>query len=290
MLKQISNRISSKTIISYSQNRISKRFYNKPATGISADSNWTKGKVIIVTGGSNGIGKATALCFGKAGANVVVSDVSVEQGKKVAKEIQDFGNSKAIFVKCDVSKSKEVQELVKATVSEFGRLDFAFNNAGIEGMQGDCCECTEENFDRVISTNLKGTFLCMKYEIPEMLKVGGGSIVNTASIAGVVGFPGIVAYDCSKHGLLGLTKTVSLEYAKRNIRVNAVCPGVIRTPMIDRFTKGSKEAEAAFVAGEPIGRLGTPDEVAGSVFWLCSPSASFVTGHPLVVDGGWVAQ
>ena len=276
------------------------------ATSSAVDSNnnnWSKGKVIIVTGAANGIGSATALRFGKAGVNVVLSDLSSSEsnGLSVVKEIQQHpGAGKAIFVKCDVSKSKDVENLVKTTMGTFGRLDLAYNNAGIEGAQADTANCTEENFDRVINTNLKGVFLCMKYELQEMLKNKvsddedgrgqRGAIVNCSSVAGVIGFPMIPAYDASKHGIIGLTKTAALENAKTKIRVNCVCPGIIRTPMIDRFTQGSKEAEAAMTAYEPVGREGLPDEIAGAVFWLCSPAASFVTGHPLVVDGGWVAQ
>jgi NAD(P)-dependent dehydrogenase (short-subunit alcohol dehydrogenase family) len=169
-------------------------------------------------------------------------------------------------------------------------LDFAFNNAGIEGTSATITECTEENWDKTIGINLKGIWGCMKYEIPEMLKHGSGAIVNCASIAGLVGYVGLPAYVASKHGIIGLTKTAALENAKLGIRVNAVCPGAIKTPMIDRLTGNKKEVEAQFAAQEPIGRLGNPNEVANAVIWLCSEAASFVTGHAMTVDGGWTAQ
>ena len=196
----------------------------------------------------------------------------------------------AIFVKCDVSKSGEVKGMIEKTIATFGRLDYAFNNAGTEGVMASTHECTEENFDKTINVNLKGVWLCMKYEIPEILKQGKGVIVNCSSIAGLVGSPGLPAYVATKHGVIGLTKTAALEYAKTGIRVNAVCPGAIKTAMIDRITGKNKEVEDQFEAMEPIGRMGEPDEVAKAVIWLCSDDASFVTGHALAVDGGWVAQ
>jgi NAD(P)-dependent dehydrogenase (short-subunit alcohol dehydrogenase family) len=247
-------------------------------------------KVALITGAAFGIGKATAMAFAREGARVVLSDINAQEGEKVAQEIVKIFDRPALFVKCDVSKSSEVEKLCQSAVHQFGRIDFAFNNAGIEGQQGLTPECTEENWDKVINTNLKSVWLCMKYQIPIMLKNGGGAIVNCASIAGVVGFPGVPAYTASKHGILGLTKTAALEYAKQGIRVNAVCPGVIQTPMIDRFTHGDSKAAEQMAMGEPVGRLGKPEEIAEAVLWLCSDRASFVTGHPLVVDGGWVAQ
>jgi NAD(P)-dependent dehydrogenase (short-subunit alcohol dehydrogenase family) len=180
--------------------------------------------------------------------------------------------------------------MVEKTVAAFGQLDFAFNNAGIEGLSSPTADCTEENWDRVLAVNLKGPWLCMKYEIPQMLKQGKGAIVNCSSVAGLVGFAGIPAYTASKHGLAGLTKAAALEYVKMGLRVNAVSPGVIKTPMIDRFTGKKKEVEQQFANQEPIGRLGEPAEVANAVVWLCSDAASFVTGHVMPVDGGWVAQ
>jgi len=176
------------------------------------------------------------------------------------------------------------------TVKEFGRLDYAFNNAGIEGEQGVTPDCTEENWNKVININLKGVWLCMKYQIPQMLKQGSGSIINCSSIAGLVGFPGIPAYVASKHAVIGLTKTAALEYAKSNIRVNAICPGVIQTPMIERFAHGEAQIKKQLADGEPVGRMGQPEEIASAALWLGSSESSFVTGHSLVVDGGWVAQ
>jgi len=196
----------------------------------------------------------------------------------------------AIFIKTDVSRPEAVKAMIEQIVQTYGRLDCAFNNAGIEGDQATTADCTIENWMRVIDINLTGVWLCMKYEIPEMLKIGGGSIVNMASVAGRVGFPNIPAYTASKQGVNGLTKTAALEYATQGIRVNAVCPGVINTAMIDRFTGGETEAIKQMEAMEPIGRMGTPEEVAKAVLWLCSEDASFVTGHPLVVDGGFVAR
>lgn len=245
------------------------------------------GKVAIVTGGSFGIGSATAIAFAKNGAKVAVVDI-LEDSNTVATITQNGGE--AIFIKCDVSQPAEVKAMVEKTVAHFGRLDYAFNNAGIEGQSAPTADTTQENWDRTIGVNLTGVWLCMKYEIPEILKQGGGAIVNCASIAGLVGFQGLSAYVASKHGVVGITKTAALEYAKTGLRINAVCPGVIKTPMIDRFTGKNKEAEKQFADMEPVGRLGQPEEVASAVLWLCSDGASFVTGQPLAVDGGWIAQ
>jgi NAD(P)-dependent dehydrogenase (short-subunit alcohol dehydrogenase family) len=244
-------------------------------------------KVAIVTGGSFGIGRATALAFAERGAKVVVADCI--EDREILEQIKMAGGE-GIFAQCDVSKPAEVNEMVDRAFDTYGRLDYAFNNAGIEGSQGITTDCTEENWERTIGVNLKGIWLCMKYEIPLMLKQKRGAIVNCASIAGLVGFPGLPAYVASKHGVVGLTKTAALEYAKENIRVNAVCPGVIKTPMIDRFTGKDKAVEKQFVDKEPIGRMGEPQEVAEAVVWLCSDKASFVTGDAMAVDGGWIAQ
>lgn len=246
-----------------------------------------KNKVALVTGGSFGIGRATSIAFAKKGAKVVIADW-VEDNETLS-TINESGGE-AIFIKCDVSKTTEIKELIKKTISTFGRLNYAFNNAGIEGISAPVQDCTEENWDKTIGVNLKGIWLSMKYEIPEMLKLGKGVIVNCASIAGLVGYQGLPAYVASKHGVIGLTKTAALECAKLGIRVNAVCPGAIKTPMIDRLTGNKKEVEEQFAAMEPIGRLGKPEEVADVVTWLCSDEASFVTGHAMAVDGGWVAQ
>jgi len=244
-------------------------------------------KVAIVTGGSFGIGRTTAVAFAKRGANVVVVDC-IEDNETL--NLIRASGGKTIFVKCDVSKEKEVKMMVEKTIKTFGRLDYAFNNAGIEEVSAKTHECTEEVWDRTIGVNLKGIWLCMKYEIQQMLKGGKGAIVNTASIAGLVGFPGLPAYTASKHGIIGLTKTAALEYAKLGIRVNAICPGVIKTAMVDRFTGKKKEVEKQFENMEPIGRMGQPEEVAEAAIWLCSDAASFVTGHAMAVDGGWIAQ
>lgn len=248
-----------------------------------------KGKVALVTGAAGGIGRETALAFARAGAKVAVADIMVDGGEETVKMIKDMGGD-AIFVKTDVTSVAEVKNLVAKTVEAFGRLDYAHNNAGIEGVQAPCAECTEENWDKTIAINLTGVFNCCKAEIPEMLKVGGGAIVNTASVAGLVGFRGIPAYTASKHGVNGLTKQMALDYATENIRVNSVCPGVIHTAMIDRFTGGDPAVLEAFTATEPVGRLGKPSEVADAVVYLCSDEASFVTGINMPVDGAFVAQ
>ena len=247
------------------------------------------GKVVLVTGGGSGIGRASALALAREGADVVVSDVVEEGGNETLRLIEEAGG-KGLFLRGDVADATDVQRIIEEVEAHYGRLDCAFNNAGIEGIQAPTADCTEENWDRVLRVNLKGTWLCMKYEIPLMLKQHRGSIVNTASVAGLVGFPGIVAYNASKGGVIQLTKTAALEYATEGIRVNAVCPGVIRTPMVERFLGGSAEAEAAFVAMEPVGRMGTPEEIADAVVWLLSDASSFVTGDALPVDGGLVAQ
>lgn len=247
------------------------------------------GKVAIVTGAASGIGRASAQAFAREGAKVVVADVTVQGGEETIQLIKDAGGE-ATFVKADVSKATEVEELIERTVKEHGRLDCAFNNAGIEGAQAPTHECTEENWDRTIAINLKGVWLCMRYEIPRMLERGGGSIVNCSSVAGVIGFPNLPAYCASKGGINQLTRTAALEYATSGIRVNAICPGVIDTPMVKRFTADNAEAQAGFLTMEPVGRLGKPEEIAEAALWLCSDDASFVTGHPLVVDGGMVAR
>jgi NAD(P)-dependent dehydrogenase (short-subunit alcohol dehydrogenase family) len=249
-----------------------------------------EGKVALVTGGGSGIGRASALAFAREGARVVVADVAVAGGAETVTIIKGAGG-KATFVQTDVAKASEVEALLATTVATYGRLDCAHNNAGIEGIEASTADYPEADWDRVIAVNLKGVWLCMKYELPQMQLQGGGAIVNTASIAGLVGAHRMPAYVASKHGVAGLTKAAALEYAKAGIRVNAVCPGVIRTPMVERFffTRHPR-AEARLTAFEPIGRLGTPEEVAAAVLWLCSDAASFVTGHTMAVDGGIVAQ
>ena len=248
-----------------------------------------EGKVALVTGASSGIGRESALAFASAGARVVVSDVVVDDGEETVSQIHSKGGE-ATFVRADVSQTAEVEALVRHTIETYGRVDCAHNNAGIEGDMAPTAECAEANWDRTIGINLKGVWLCMKYEIPEMLRQGGGAIVNTSSAAGLVGFANLPAYVASKHGIAGLTRTAALEYAEQGIRVNAVCPGVIHTPMIDRIVSGDAQAEAQFTALEPVGRMGSPAEVAQAVVWLCSDAASFVTGIAMPVDGGFVAQ
>ena len=244
-----------------------------------------EGKVAIVTGGASGIGKATAVAFASRGAKVVVADV--QDGAETLALIKKAGGE-GIFVKCDVSQESDVKALVEKTIQTYGRLDFGVNNAGTEGVQTPLQDLTEKDWDRTIGINLKGIWLCMKHEIPYLLKQGKGAIVNTASIAGVVGFANMAAYVSSKHGVVGLTKVAALELAKTNIRVNALCPGVIHTPMVDRAL--SPELETAYNAMIPQGRMGQPEEMANTIVFLCSDAASYVNGHAMVADGAWVAQ
>jgi NAD(P)-dependent dehydrogenase (short-subunit alcohol dehydrogenase family) len=244
---------------------------------------------MLVTGGGSGIGRATALKLVQEGATVMIADYIQEGGERTVKMIKDGGGT-ASFIQADVSLAAQVEAMVAKTVQTYGRIDGAFNNAGIEGRMATTVETSEENFDRTIAVNLKGVWLCMKYEIPQMLKQGSGSIVNTASVAGLVGIERLPAYNASKHGVVGLTRTAALEYATKNIRVNCVCPGAIRTPMTERIIDTGGMSEQDAIAAEPVGRWGKPEEIAQGVVWLLSDSASFVTGHPMTVDGGWVAR
>jgi NAD(P)-dependent dehydrogenase (short-subunit alcohol dehydrogenase family) len=246
------------------------------------------GKVALVTGGGSGIGRASALAFAREGAKVVVADVAVEGGEETVRLIQQSGGE-AIFGKTDVSRAAEVEALVSRAVQTYGRLDCAHNNAGIEGAAATTIDYAEDAWERVMAINLKGVWLCMKYEIPHLLKQGGGAIVNTASTAGLVGYRGGSAYVASKHGVVGLTKTAALEYAKAGVRVNAVCPGAIDTPMMGRLTGHRPQRAERMAAAEPVGRMGQPKEIAEAVVWLCSEAASFVTGHAMAVDGGLTA-
>ncbi len=246
------------------------------------------GKVAIVTGAASGIGRATALLFADEGAKVVVADWHEDDGRRVADEIAGRGGA-ATFVRVDVSKPEDVEAMVRAAVDTYGRLDVLFNNAGMEGEQAPTAECTLENWDRVIAVNLKGVFLGMKYGIAAMLRSGGGSIINNASVAGIVGFASIPAYCASKGGVIQLTKTAALEYAKQGVRVNAICPGVIWTPMVERFVGGSEQTRGALEALEPVGRFGRPEEVARLALFLAGDDSTFCTGAPFVVDGGFVA-
>jgi len=248
------------------------------------------GKAALVTGAGSGIGRATALACAREGAKIVVADIGVKSGEETVSMIKSAGGE-ATFVPVNVTQAAEVEAMVAAAVSAYGRIDCAHNNAGIEGVFATTADYPEEDWDRVMAVNLKGVWLCMKYEIPQMVQQGGGAIVNTASLAGLVGAKRMPAYVASKHGVAGLTKTAALEYAKSGIRINAVCPGIIHTSMVDRmFLNRRPDLEDRLAAVEPMGRLGKPEEVAEAVVWLCSDAASFVTGHTMTVDGGIYAE
>jgi NAD(P)-dependent dehydrogenase (short-subunit alcohol dehydrogenase family) len=247
-------------------------------------------KVALVTGAGSGIGRQAALNFARNGAKVLVADIAEDGGNETVAMIKK-ASGEALFFKADVSKSADVQAMVNKTVEAFGRLDFAFNNAGIEGPTAEnFYDYPEEAFDRLLSINLKSVFLSMKYELPIMIKQGKGAIVNTSSIAGLVGLPGMPGYSAAKFGVIGMTKAAAVQHSKQGVRINAICPGIIRTPMIDRLTGKNPAAEAAYAAGHPIGRMGEPEEIGDAVVYLCSDAASFITGVALPVDGGWTAQ
>jgi NAD(P)-dependent dehydrogenase (short-subunit alcohol dehydrogenase family) len=249
-------------------------------------------KVALVTGAASGIGRMSALALAREGARVVVSDIQVQGGQQTVSLIKK-ADGQATFIKADVSKAAEVEAMIERTLETYGRLDCAFNNAGIEGDLASTADYSEDMWNRVLSINLTGVWLCMKHEIPPMLRQGGGAIVNNASILGVVGFANACAYTTAKHGILGLTKVAALEYATRGVRINAVCPGFIETPMVmDRGVRAAEDpATLQQIASlHPMERLGKPEEVAQAVVFLCSEEASFVTGHPLLVDGGYVAR
>ena len=247
-------------------------------------------KVALVTGATSGIGRATAIAFAREGAKVVISGRREKEGSETIGIIEKAGG-KATFVRSDVTNESDVAALVAKTLAAYGRLDAAFNNAGIEGTVGPIHEQTVENYHQTMNANVLGVFLSLKHEIPAMLKNGGGAIVNTSSVAGIRGFPGAALYTASKHAVAGLTKSAALEYAAQGIRINAVLPGLIETPMLDRFKAGiGADAAKLLAAGQPNGRMGRPDEIASAVLWLCSDAASFVIGQLLVVDGGRTAQ
>ena len=244
-----------------------------------------EGKVSLVTGAASGIGRATALVFADEGATVVVADVDEPGGNETVRLVRSRGGE-ADFVACDVTDSAQVVEAVDACAERFGRLDCAFNNAGINDEHASAADLDEELWDRTIAINLKGIWLCMKYEIPAMLAGSGGAIVNAASVVGLTGRRETPAYVASKHGIIGLTKATALDYGKRGIRVNAVCPGTIRTAMYVRRLGNDPAVDARLAAETPLGRLGLSEDVAEAVVWLCSEASSFVTGHSLVIDGG----
>lgn len=247
-------------------------------------------KVALITGAASGIGRATALAFARKGARVVVADVMEDAGTETVRMIEQTG-AEAIFVRTDVSNESDVKHLIERTVETFGRLDYAFNNAGIEGVQAKTAELSIEDWNRVIGINLTGVWLCMRYQIPQMLKQGGGVILNNASILGHVGFANASAYVASKHAVLGLTKTAAIEYATQGIRVNAICPAFIETPMLERGGLTTDPEVYAMIANlHPMKRLGTAEEIANAAIWLFSDEASFVTGHAMLVDGGYLAQ
>jgi NAD(P)-dependent dehydrogenase (short-subunit alcohol dehydrogenase family) len=244
-----------------------------------------EGKVAFVTGAAGGIGRAAALAFARAGASVTVADVSEPGLQETARLVEELGG-RAIAVRCDVTRSQDVEAALSQTVEAFGGLDAAFNNAGVGQPLRATADLTEEEWDRIVANNLRGVFLCMKHEISLLLQHGGGAIVNTSSGAGVVGITGQAAYTAAKHGVVGLTKSAALDYARHGVRINAVCPGIIATDMMDRFTGGTAEGRDRVVAQEPIGRMGTSEEIAAAVVWLCSDAAAFVVGHAMVIDGG----
>src|SRR3954466_8758864 len=257
---------------------------------METNGNLFEGKVAFVTGGASGIGRAAALAFARQGASVVVADLSDEGNQETARLIEKEGG-RALAVRCDVRRGEEVKAALDKTAAVFGRLDAAFNNAGIEPKKpAPTAEYDEEEWSRIIDINLRGMFLCMKHKIPLILKQGGGAIVNTSSGAGIVGIKGSPAYTAAKHGVIGLTRAAALDYAAQNLRINAVCPGYIETPMMDRFTGGTAEGRAKVVAEEPVGRMGKPEEIAAAVVWLCSEAAAFVVGHAMVIDGGQTVQ
>jgi len=245
--------------------------------------------VALVTGAGSGMGLATAKAFAEGGASVVLAD-SNEGSVRVAVEDLTAAGHKALAIRCDVADERQVAAMVEQTVSTFGRLDAAFNNAGVQSPLAETADATGEEFDRVNGINLRGVWNCMKYELLQMRQQGSGAIVNNSSIGGLVGIAGRGVYHASKHGVLGLTKSAALEYAARGIRINAICPGTIETPMVTGMLASEPDAMKEIMKDQPIGRLGRPEEIAAAVLWLCSAGASFVIGHALVVDGGYTVR
>jgi NAD(P)-dependent dehydrogenase (short-subunit alcohol dehydrogenase family) len=247
------------------------------------------GKVALVTGGGSGIGRAAALAFAREKALVALAGRDERKGGETVSMIEASGGS-AFFLKTDVAKESDVKRLVDETVSRYGRLDYAFNNAGIDGRKAELIDLAEAEWDEIVDINLKGTFLLLKHEIIQMLAQGKGAIVNMASVCSFVARPSRCAYNASRHGVVGLTRSAALEYASRGIRVNAVAPGSVNTDIFRRSTGGDPAREKAYADAHPIRRIGEPEEIAESVLWLCSDSASFVIGHVLVADGGFLLQ
>jgi NAD(P)-dependent dehydrogenase (short-subunit alcohol dehydrogenase family) len=252
-----------------------------------------EGKVAVVTGAGSGIGRAAALAFAREGAKVIVSDIVVEGGEETVRLLKE-SKGEAVFVRTDVSRADEVKALIQNCIDTYGRIDCALNNAGYVGSfkmtrMGDC---TDENYNRIMGVNLKGTWLCMKYEIDQMQKQGGGVIINTASAAGLVGNKFLAVYAASKHGVVGLTKSAALEYAENNIRINAVCPGLIKTAMVDGLERNNEGFSEVTIDTSitPLGRMGNPEEVAETVLFLCSDKATFITGHAMAIDGGYTTH
>jgi NAD(P)-dependent dehydrogenase (short-subunit alcohol dehydrogenase family) len=253
-----------------------------------------KGKSVLVTGAASGIGRTSALMFAREGAKVLVVDLNVQGGKETVEMIKR-ARGEASFFKADIRKASDVEAMVNKAVELYGRLDCAHNNAGIMGQMCGTLNCTEDDFDNVMDTNVKGVWLCLKYEVPQMLKQGGGAIVNTASkvgiSAGIMGVPANPAYTASKHGVVGLTKQAGMDYAKQGVRINAVCPGWVDTPMTRPTTEEeTKKQEKEVAAIAPIARKAKTEEIAEAVVWLCSDAASYVVGHAMLVDGGWGAH
>ena len=250
---------------------------------------WFENKVALVTGAGQGMGLAAASAFAEEGAAVALADRDEALVRKAAKDLTKEGH-KAIAIRCDVTDEQQVREMVNRTVAEFGRLDAAFNNAGVQSPAIETADASSEEFDRVTAINLKSVWMCMKYELQQMRKQGSGAIVNNSSIGGLIGLPGRAIYHAAKHGVIGLTKSAALEYAARGITINAVCPGTIDTPMVAEMIAKDPQAMEGIMKMQPIGRLGKAEEVASAVLWLCSPGAAFVVGHALAVDGGFTAQ
>ncbi len=246
-------------------------------------------KVALVTGAGSGLGLATAKAFAESSAAVVLADTNEEAVRAAAAELSALGH-RALAIKCDVADDAQVEAMVEQTVAAFGRLDAAYNNAGVQNVIAEAAESSREDFDRVIGINLRGVWSCMKFELRQMLKQGSGAIVNCSSIGGLVAGARRGTYQASKHGVLGLTKSAALDYAAKGIRINAVCPGIIHTAMLDKMMKTQADALNAMLKDVPIGRLGRPEEIANAVLWLCSPAASFMVGHALAVDGGYTVR